>query len=377
MTISDTIPIGFAITELDPGGAERAFTHLVTGLDKTRWSPTVYCLSGKGELAETIESEGIPVRYLNAGGKWDLGLIGRLSSALKQDRPQLLQTFLHHANIAGRVAAWRAGVPTVVSGIRVAEKRNLRRLRLDRWTQKLVTTNVCVSPSVAQFSQQVGGLSAEKLTVIPNGVDFKRFHDAPAIDWTTLGMPADVEVILVVGRLDDQKRPVLAFQSCLPLFENHPRLHLVYAGIGPDEKRIQELAQQHNIPHRVHCLGKRDDVPQLMRGAKLLLQTSAWEGAPNVIPEALAAGLPVIATENPGNRDALHEGTWGLLVPEKSSEITHFLTAFFESEDLSTELREWTHLAQASIQQDLTWQLTVNTYENLYQELTLSHSANT
>jgi glycosyltransferase involved in cell wall biosynthesis len=114
-----------------------------------------------------------------------------------------------------------------------------------------------------------------------------------------------------------------------------------------------------------------------MRGAKLLLHTSAWEGAPNVIPEALAAGLPVIATENPGNRDALHEGTWGLLVPEKSSEITHFLTAFFESEDLSTELREWTHLAQASIQQDLTWQLTVNTYENLYQELTLSHSANT
>jgi glycosyltransferase involved in cell wall biosynthesis len=369
MTDFHTIPIGFAITELDPGGAERAFTQLVTRLDRSVWTPTVYCLSGRGELAETITDTGIPVHFLDAGGKWDLGLIGRFSSRLKEDRPQILQTFLHHSNIAGRIAAWRAGVPIVVSGIRVSEERHPMRLRLDRWTQHFVNTNVCVSPSVAKFSRESGGISSDKLRVIPNGVEVERFSTATSINWKSLGLPADAEVILAVGRLDEQKRPLLAFQACLPLFEDNSLLHLTFAGIGPHEAKINELANQHGVADRVHCLGTRDDVPELMRGSKLLLHTSAWEGSPNVILEALAAGLPVIATENPGNRDALRGGEWGFLMLDYAPDITDFLDSILNSEEAITELKELASRAQSALEKGMTWQATVSSYEDLYHEL--------
>lgn len=366
MTNSETIPIGFAITELDPGGAERAFTQIVTRLDQSRWSPTVYCLSGRGELAEKIEAAGVPVHCLNAGGKWDFGLIGRLASQLKKDQPRILQTFLHHANITGRFAAQKAGVPIVVSGIRVAEKRSRWRLCLDRWSQSLVSMNVCVSRSVMDFSCETGGLSAKKLCVIPNGVDFDRFANATPIDWNELDLPSSARVILVVGRLDSQKRPQLALRASLPLLAEREHLHLVFAGIGPDRDDILRIARQESLSEKIHYLGTRNNIPELMKGSKLLLHVSAWEGAPNVILEAIASGLPIVATDTPGNWDAFSEGSFGLLVSDAVREIRTGIEHVLEhSEQLleeSTEDRE-------EFKAHRSWDSTVSAYERLYQKL--------
>ncbi|MBD3671941.1 MAG: glycosyltransferase [Planctomycetaceae bacterium] len=373
MADSTSIPIGFAITELDPGGAERAFTQIVTRLDRSRWSPIVYCLSGRGVLAETLEGAGIPVHYLEAGGKWDLGLVNRFANRLKQDQPRILQTFLHHANLAGRFAARKARVPIVVSGIRVAEERSRWRLRLDRWTQRWVTMNVCVSESVQQFSEEIGGLSPEKLCTIPNGVDFDRFANATPVDWTTIGLPYDAHVILIVGRLDAQKRPLLALRACLPLLETRNNLHLVFAGIGPDRKDILKIAEEEGLSHSIHCLGTRDDIPELMRGSELLLHVSAWEGAPNVILEAIASGLPIISTDTPGNRDALSGLKWGyFLLPESINEVT---TAGEIGSAIEAVLDDRkTVVEKAMIDRDRfrmtrSWEATVSAYEQLYLQL--------
>lgn len=364
MTESAPIPIGFAITELDPGGAERAFTQLVTRLDREEWSPHVYCLSGHGELGETIETAGIPVTYLEASGRWDFGLIGRLTKALKSDRPALLQTFLHHANIAGRFAARRAGIPIVISGIRVAEERNRWRLRVDRWTQQFVTMNVCVSQSVADFSHRMGGLSESKLKSIPNGVDFERFAKATPVDWTTLHLPAEARVILAVGRLDEQKQPDLAFRICEPLFTEFPNLHLVFAGIGPLTDLVQTLAEESRVADRVHLLGRRGDVPELMQGSELLLHVSAWEGSPNVLLEAVASGLPVICSDNPGNRDALRGGKWGTII--ESDQVGEFTKALYGHLESPSKLTELAQSSQQSISQELTWDNMVADYAKLY-----------
>lgn len=362
----DSIPIGFAITELDPGGAERALTQLVTRLDRRQWSPHVYCLSGHGELGETIESAGIPVTYLQASGRWDFGLIRRLTRALKRDQPQLLQSFLHHANIAGRFAAKRAGISKVICGIRVAEERSRWRLRIDRWTQRYVTTNVCVSQSVAEFSVKTGGIPAEKLIVIPNGVDVELFANASPIDWTTLDLPADSRVILVVGRLDEQKRPELALAACEPLFAEFADLHLVFAGVGPDRDSVLELAANCRRSDRVHLLGRRDDVPELMKGAKLLLHVSAWEGAPNVLLEAVASGLPVICRKNPGTEDALRGGKWGTMIDStRPKEFTQAVRAYLESPQSLTELAR---TAQQQISQEFTWEKMAAAYAELYRK---------
>ncbi|NQV23239.1 MAG: glycosyltransferase, partial [Rhodopirellula sp.] len=165
--------ITFLITELDHGGAERALVRIATGLDRNLWEPQVVSLSDRGALAEPLEAVGIPVTSIGAGrvhspiGLWR-ATIG-LSRCLKTQQPALLQTFLFHANIAGRLAAKRAGVPVVVSGIRVAEKRGRWRLAVDRMTDRFVDRHVCVSRSVADFSIRESGLPPSKVMVIPNG----------------------------------------------------------------------------------------------------------------------------------------------------------------------------------------------------------------
>lgn len=361
------IRLAFAITELDRGGAELAFVRLVTGLDRTRWEPRVYCLSGRGELAESLERAGIPVVFLDARGKWDFGLIGRFARELRSFDPQLVQTFLHHANLAGRFAARKAGIPKVVCGIRVAEPRSRWRLRLDRWTQHKVDAYVCVSNSVADFSRSAGGLPADKLHVIGNGVDFEQFADASPFDWTKLGLPADAQVALVVGRLDEQKRPRLAFEACRPLFEEFPRLHLVYAGIGPQSEKVRQVAEQLGLSQRVHLLGKREDIPSLMASSSLLLHPSAWEGSPNVLLEARAAGLPVVASDIPGNRDALDNGESGTLVAGRDpAGYTDAIRLLLESPG-AVRLR--TIASQKRCRSERSWEKMVAEYEELYVSL--------
>jgi len=326
----------------------------------------VYCLSGHGELGKAIESAGIPVTYLEATGRWDFGLIGRLTKALKEDQPKLLQTFLHHANIAGRFAAKRAGISKVICGIRVAEERSRWRLRIDRWTQQYVTANVCVSQSVADFSMKNGGIPARKRIGIPHGVDVELFANASSIDWTMLGLPPDARVILVIGRLDEQKRPELAFSACEPLFAGFPDLHLVFAGIGPHKETVQQLTADRNLNDRVHLLGRREDVPELMKGSELLLHVSAWEGAPNAILEAVASGLPVICCDNPGNQDALRGGKWGTIIDSNSPK--DLATAIRSHLESPQTLKGLALTAQHLISQDLTWDNTVAAYTELYRK---------
>ncbi len=126
--------IALCITDLDAGGAEKALVQIARRLDRAVWDPVVYCLSQRGVLADDLEQAGIPTHCLNAGPR-DLLVILRLARLLRRQKPVLLQTFLFHGNLAGRLAAALAGVPVVVSGIRVAEREKTWHLRLERWTR--------------------------------------------------------------------------------------------------------------------------------------------------------------------------------------------------------------------------------------------------
>ena len=146
------------------------------------------------------------VQSLDARGAGDaVHVARRLATDSRGWQPDVVQTFLFHANILGRMAAWQAGVPHVVSGIRVAERRSGWRLCADRWTDRLVDRHVCVSQAVADFSQLEGGLPASKLLVIPNGVDVSRYDGAQPIASADLGVPPARRWITFVGRLDPQE----------------------------------------------------------------------------------------------------------------------------------------------------------------------------
>jgi len=305
------IKLAFCITELDVGGAERCLTELVTRIDRRRFEPTVYVLAAapgpkQRALVARLEATAVDIHFLQ-GRSWRDApqVLNRLTRKLRRQCPALVQTFLFHANLLGRVAGKMAGVPHVVCGVRVAERRHRWHLRADAWTSRHVSQYICVSRAVARFSEQTAGLPASKITVIGNGVDVDRFRTASPIDLTALGVPAGQRVLVHVGRLDPQKRVDWLLRVTPQIMANWPSHDLVLVGHGSEEKALRRLADQLGIAPRVHFVGFRDDVPQILAASDALLLSSGWEGMPNSLLEAMAAGLPVVATDVEGVRELL------------------------------------------------------------------------
>lgn len=360
--------IAFCITDLDPGGAERALVQLVTRIDRQRFEPHVICLSSPGKLVATLQAANVPVTCLGARRWWDVRVFWRLSRQLKQLRPALLQTFLFHANLAGRWAAWRTGVPHVVSGIRVAERRRNLYLWLDRWTESCVDKHVCVSQAVADFSRDRGGLDPHKLRVIPNGVDYERFATAAPMNLRPWKISGDDEVWVTVGRLDPQKGPWDLLTAVEKLHATQPRLKLLWAGEGPLRNEMHQWIAAHQLQDVVHLIGWQKDIPGLLRAARGFVLSSHWEGMPNVVLEALAAGLPVVSTRVEGVSEIITHGETGWLV----GEVQDFSTSWEMVLQNPAEAKLIAAAGQRRVREHFTWEAMARQYMDLYDELLMS-----
>ena len=369
MTIeSAPIPIAFCITELDRGGAERALSQLVLGLDRAEWLPRVYCLGPRGHFADVIEAGGVVVECFGGTGVMSLPrVMVRLTLALRRFRPALLQTFLFHANIVGRIAGRLARVPRIVSGIRVADRRSRWYGRLDRWTNGLVDHNVCVSQGVADFSILETGLAPSKLTVIPNGVDDKLFASATLADLTPLGVPHGSPVFITVGRLEEQKGIDLLLTAASLVLRDHADCHFLIVGEGCDRAALESQARQLGIANTVHFVGRRDDVPNLLKASTAFVLPSRWEGMSNALLEAMAVGLPVVATAVEGSSELIRSGETGRLVPAgHPEELASAVRSVF---DEAGRAREMALAAQALVKKYYTASATVSAYDELYRRL--------
>jgi len=304
------IEIALCITDLDVGGAERAVADLATHLDRDRFEPVVYCLGPWPEVRDrscvpALQAAGIEVECLGATRNREVfSVVGRLRRLLERRRPALVQSFLFHANLVGRIAARRAGVRRVVSSIRVAEPRHWH-LWADRWTAGLVDRYVCVSEAVARFSAARAGLPVEKLVVIPNGIDVDQFSARSGADLTALGVAVGRRLVTYVGRLDRQKGVRWLLQAAPGWLRRLPDCDLLLVGEGPERSRLERLCQKRGISDRVHFAGWRSDVAEILAASRLLVLPSRWEGMPNVVLQAMASRLPVLASDVEGVRELL------------------------------------------------------------------------
>jgi len=238
--------------------------------------------------------------------------------ALQKNPPAVLLTFLHQANIAGRLAAKLAGVRTVVCGIRVADHRWAVRIP-ELLTKQYVTHYVAVSQSVAQVHCDWCGIAPERVDAIYNGVDLETIDAAVAVPRRELRCREDDQVILCVGRLSPQKAPldvIEAFDHLRRLDPTgHPQRKLVFLGDGPLRPALEKLIRRKRLADHVHLPGWRSDVASVMKSATVLVLASKWEGLPNVILESQAAGLPVVASGVDGCLEVIEDGQTGRLFP--------------------------------------------------------------
>lgn len=299
------IKLGFVITELDVGGAERCLANLVIGLDRSRFEPFVCSLAPRPQdqqagLVGRLEAAAVPVHFLNAQSLWQLpSTRRRLKQLLRTHQPEIVQTFLFHANVLGTLAASSAGMPHIVMGIRVADPPRWR-LAVERCLSRRVDRIVCVSDSVAEFVRIRGGFTDSKLDVIPNGIDLSEYPASEPADLAQFGIGDNRRVLICVGRLHRQKGLDWLLECASELLGRLPGHDLLFVGDGPDRGALVKCANSLDVANRIHFAGWRADVPQLLAASDALLLTSRWEGMPNVLLEAMASQLPVVATRVEG-----------------------------------------------------------------------------
>lgn len=304
------------IPTLDRSGAEKQLALLAAGLPREEFEVHVCALTRGGPYEADLRDAGVPVTVVGKVLKFDPVALGRLARLVRRLRPDVVHTWMFTANSYGRVAARWAGVPKLVASERNADrwKTWLHRqidLRLARDTDCIVAN----SAGAAAFYRRLG-IPAEKLHVIPNGVArTPRAAADPALLRHELGVPESAHMLGFVGRLAPQKRVKDLIWAADLLKVIRDDVYLLLVGDGPQRDRLEQFARDVRILDRVRFLGHRDDVPELLGAIDVLWLASDFEGMPNVVLEAMAAGVPVVATGIPGTNEVVVDGETGFLVP--------------------------------------------------------------
>ncbi len=304
------------IPSLDRSGAEKQMCLLARGLARDEFEVHVCALTRGGPLLEVLQEAEIPTRVVGKRWRLDPQAYWRLRRHVARLRPDLVQTWLFAANAYGRMAGRACGVPVLVAGERCVDPwKGFTELAIDRYLARFSKRIVANSPGVRDF--YVGhGLPEEKFVVIPNGVP--PLEPSPASRdeiLAELGLPENSLLIGLIGRLWFQKRIKDAIWAADLLKVIRDDVHLLIVGDGPERDRLRRFRDQCLIRDKVHFLGHRADVPRLLPHLNVLWSTSAYEGQSNAILEAMAAGVPVVATDIPGTRDLVVHGQTGYLVP--------------------------------------------------------------
>ncbi len=273
---------------------------------------------GGGELLRRAKTAGLGAVPLR--GRTEAARCESLRSWLRTVKVDIFHV---HAGISwegcgGTLAAREVGVPVVLR----TEHQTYRpcaaaQREAHRRVVPAVDRIVCVSAAVAH-SFLTQGVPVELLTVVPNGVRPPEPTSRSIPDvLARLALPPQARVLLSVGRLHIQKghRDLLA---AVPLvLRREPDVHFVWVGTGPQERRLREAIERQGLAGRVHLVGRRRDVPDLLASAYALVLPSLFEGLPLVALEAMAVGLAVIGTAVPGTREAVQDGVTGRLVPPR------------------------------------------------------------
>jgi len=309
-------------------GRVTSVNDLVLGLDKERFNAIFIYLSGYGDEKNLLEEAGYEVFYLSNIKRFNafrFSILIRLVRILKEHNVDIIHCHRHKSTVYGTVAAVLAKTPVVIAHVHgLGRSRNFRRKFINFLLFKKINRIITVANSIKKdVLGNNWSLSAEKLYVLENSVDYKRFADVSTSKEDAkqmLGLPSDVFVFGMVGRLAPTKGLLYLIEAFPKVKEQKPSAHLVLLGDGPWKAELEQQASNVSCRDSIHFLGYRNNIEQLLRGMDVIVLSSVAEGMPRVILEAMAAGVPCIATEVGGIPEIISGNNVGVLVPPKDSE---------------------------------------------------------
>lgn len=309
----------FICQNLNIGGAEELILGVSTMLPGVGVETGVVALTRRGPIADEIERAGIPVHLVpGQPGPRDPAAFVRLVRLLQREQPDVVHTFLIVAGIYGRLAAFAAGIPLIVTAEQnVYADKPRRHALMERALATGTYRVVACCEVVGRYYQQQVGIAPSKIEVIYNAVRFGRRPEPTDRETArfALRLPPEALVLGTLGRLAQQKGHLNLLKAAAMLSRDVPELVLFVAGAGPLRETLEAEAARLGLSDRVRLLGVRRDRATLYSAMDVFVLPSRWEGLSLALVEAMGAGRAVVATNVGGNPEVVKGGRTGLLVP--------------------------------------------------------------
>lgn len=362
--------ISHVVETLNRGGLERVVVELVRAQRRRGHECNVVCLYHEGLYGELLRREGFEVVDCGKRDGFDAKALWRMRRALRRHRTEVLHSHNGPPHYYARLAAIGLGIPCIVNtrhGMG-ATTRHARRERLFRWTVRHTDAVVAVCDAARRRFVENGGLPADKVVTVRNGIDLDGFPPSNDEMRTALrrelGLAFDSRVIGAVGRLDSKKDPMMLLDAFTRIAGRDSRDALVYVGDGALRPELVATATERGLAARVRFLGDRDDVARWLQGFDVFALPSLTEGYSLALLEACAAALPIVATDVGGNPEIVREGINGTLVPAANPEaMANALTAMLSDPVQAARMGE---AGRAWVVEQGSVDAMVSRYEELY-----------
>jgi glycosyltransferase involved in cell wall biosynthesis len=358
----------FLNTSMPIGGAEMLEVNLIRRLDRDRFAPEVCCLKEFGPLGEMLARE-VPGHERLLTGKFDVRVLSRLTRLLKQRRIDAVITVgAGDKMFWGRLAAWRAGVPVVLSALHSTGWPDGVG-RLNRMLSRITDAFIGVAASHGTHLVERERFPATKVRVIPNGVDVERFAagDPAGTVRRELKLDRAAPVVGIVAALRPEKDHELFLRVAELVRRELPAARFVIVGDGDLRERLTDYARNLGLGDSVRFLGNRNDVPRVLSAMNVFLLTSRIEANPVSILEAFSAGKPVVAPRVGSIAEALADGVSGYLThPGNAAEAAKRVTELLRDPSRASAMGE---AGRQAVRDNWSLERMVRGYEDLISEV--------
>jgi len=315
--VTPPLRVALVIGQLHAGGSERQLAELALGLRGGSCAPYVYCLSEVTEpFGPLLQKAGVPLRVLPRRHSFELRRVIALARLLREDRIDVVLSYAQAVNLYSFLAVLFYRRSYFLASSRGAElTESPLRSRINGLVYRRSGRVVVNSRFGAESTTRIYGVSPDQIEVIHNGVDRSRFEYQGGQEEArrALGLPATVPVVGMLGRLTFEKRVDLFLEAARRVISRIPECRFLVVGAGDLLEPMKRLATEMGL--EVSFTGERHDMDRVLSALDLLALSSDFEGLPNVVMEAMAAGRPVVATDLGGCRELIVDGVTGLLVP--------------------------------------------------------------
>ncbi len=306
------------MVNLHLGGVQQTVWNCCRQLDPERYLPMACALEENGDLGRQLADAGFPVVSLGLNLKPHRPrMVWELARLMRRQRIDILHAAAYHPSLLGRLAAILARVPIRVHHEHsLIHRRRLNRVIMNNLLGRFTDAHLAVSQAVRRQAIDWYGLAPDRVEVLYNAVQ-PDFFAAPAHRETArarLGLAPEARVIGMVSRLSLDKGYKYLFAALAPIKDAFP-LKMLVVGFGHQEAEVRALAESHGLGGVVEFLGIRRDVPELLAAMDVFVLPSDQEGFSVALVEAMAAGLPVVVSDLPGNLEAVEHRVSGLAFP--------------------------------------------------------------